>query len=209
MRQELSGTCGSPTVVRESIISRVKPGLVGLAILLGLAGSPGMVAAGPPLVANEETGGSGGVSPALDNQNVAFRLFDEVFSQRKVDVCQTLMNAGAVNHTSAGEFVGPAGFELFVADVWEAFPNAAFTIDAAHTEGEMLTMRWTMNGTHQGTFMDHDATGNPVHLQGIAIFRFERGMIAESWIQYDRLSLLDQVTQPVDAPVICPPCEEP
>jgi predicted ester cyclase len=219
MRQGPSVKCESSNVVPQPtgafsivsgrtrrLFSRL---LVGLAILLGLAGTPGLVAANPLLVASEDNGGSGGVSTASDNRNVAYRLFNEVFSQRKFDVCQTLMTAEAVNHTSAGEFVGPSGFELFVADVWQAFPNAVFTIDAAHAEGEVLTMRWTMNGNHQGTFMDRAATGNPVHLQGIAIFRFERGMIAESWIQYDRMSLLDQVTQQVEAPVICPPCEEP
>jgi predicted ester cyclase len=219
MRQGPSVKSGSSNVVPQhtgtaSIAHGRKRGpftqlLVGLAVLIGLAGTPGLVSANPLLVENNETGGNGGVSTALDNRNVALRLFDEVFSQRKVDVCKTLMTVGAVNHTSAGEFVGPAGFELFVADVWEAFPDAAFTIDAAHTEGDVLTMRWTMNGSHQGTFMDRAATGNPVHLQGIAIFRFEHGMIAESWIQYDRLSLLDQVTQPADVPGICPPCEEP
>jgi predicted ester cyclase len=119
------------------------------------------------------------------------------------------MTAEAVNHTAAGEFVGPEGFELFVADVWQAFPDAAFTIDATHADADMLTMRWTMAGHHQGNFMDHAATGTPVSLQGMAIFRFERGMIAETWIQYDRMSLLDQVTKPANSPVICPPCEEP
>ncbi|MEJ7902227.1 MAG: nuclear transport factor 2 family protein [Thermomicrobiales bacterium] len=167
-------------------------------VLTGLIGSPGLASAGPLIVETEDTGGGAGVVPTA-NQRVAARLFDEVFAQRKPDVCVLLMAATAVNHTPAGDFEGPAGFEQYVAEVWAAYPEATFAIDAGVTDGDLVTLTWTIGGQQA------DATG---HLNGLAILRFEQHMIAESWIEYGASAPGEQV-EPNVAPEICPPCREP
>ncbi|MDQ3653464.1 MAG: ester cyclase, partial [Chloroflexota bacterium] len=135
-------------------------------ILTGLIGSPGLASAGPIIVETEDTGGGAGVLLTA-NQRVAARLFDEVFSQRKPDVCVLLMAANAVNHTPVGDFDGPAGFEQYVAGVWNAYPDATVAIDDGVTDGDLVTLHWTIGGAQA------EATG---HLDGLAILRFEQDM---------------------------------
>ncbi|MDQ3654061.1 MAG: ester cyclase, partial [Chloroflexota bacterium] len=114
------------------------------------------------------TGGWRGSRTTTDRyQRVAARLFDEVFSQRKPDVCVLLMTANAVNHTPAGDFDGPAGFEQYVAGIWNAYPDATFAIDDGVTDGDLVTLHWTIGGAQA------EATG---HLDGLAILRFEQDM---------------------------------
>ena len=106
-------------------------------VLVGLIGAPGIASAAPPVVEAEDTGGSGGaISAETQNQYVAARLFNEVFSQQKPDVCVLLMSANAINHTPAGDFVGPAGFERYVAELWTAYPASAASsaVSVASTE---------------------------------------------------------------------------
>ncbi len=109
------------------------------------------------------------------------------------------MTANAVNHTPAGDFDGPAGFEQYVAGIWNAYPDATFAIDDGVTDGDLVTLHWTIGGAQA------EATG---HLDGLAILRFEQDMIAESWIAYGNLAPAGQI-EPNTAPEICPPCREP
>jgi predicted SnoaL-like aldol condensation-catalyzing enzyme len=172
-------------------------------VLVGLIGAPGIASAAPPIVEAADTGGSGGATSAeTQNQQVAARLFDEVFSQQKPDVCVLLMSANAINHTPAGDFVGPAGFERYVAELWTAYPDATFAADDGHTGGGLVTMHWTLRGSE---------TNGSGQLNGFAILRFEQNTIAESWFSYGGQAPAEseQVEVTPTAPEICPPCREP
>ncbi len=161
-------------------------------VLIGLIGSPGLASAGPLIVETEDTGGGAGVVLTA-NQRVAARLFNEVFSQRKPDVCALLMAANAVNHTPMGDFHGPAGFEQYAAEVWKAYPGATFGTDAGVADGDLVTLHWTISD----------------QLEGLAVLRFEQNMIAESWIEYGSIGTAEEVAVTPAAPEICPPCREP
>jgi predicted SnoaL-like aldol condensation-catalyzing enzyme len=171
-------------------------------VLIGLIGAPGIASAAPPIVEAEDTGGSGGATSAeTQNQQATARLFDEVFSQQKPGVCLLLMSANAVNHTPVGDFVGPTGFERYVAELWTAYPDATFAAGESVADGDRVTATWTLSGSQ---------TNDAGQLNGHVILRFERNMIAESWIVYGSQALVstgqDEVTP---APEICPPCREP
>jgi len=161
-------------------------------VLFGVIGSPSLASAGPIIVETVDTGGGAGVLLTA-NQRVAARLFDEVFSQQQPDVCVLLMTANAITHTPAGDFAGPAGFEQYVAEVWTAYPEATFAIDAGVTDGDRVTLHWSLGGTPAD------------QLEGLAILRFEQHMIAESWIEYAEAAPV----APNVAPELCPPCREP
>ena len=171
-------------------------------VLVGLIGAQGIASAAPPVVEAEDTGGSGGaISAETQNQYVAARLFNEVFSQQKPDVCVLLMSANAINHTPAGDFEGPAGFEQYVAELWTAYPDATLAVGESIADGDRVTANWTLSGSQ---------ASDAGQVNGRATFRFEQNMIAESWIVYGSQELVstgqDEVT-PV--PEICPPCREP
>lgn len=193
--------------------------LIGIVlVLIGLFGSPSVGLAGPIIVETEDTGGSGGMGlsaqgsgsieqvdgaplgPQLTvNQRTAVRLFNEVFVQQKPDVCALLMTANAVNHTPAGDFEGPAGFEQYVAEVWSTYPDAAFAIDEGVVDGDLVTLNWTISG---------QASDGAGQVGGTATLRFEEHMITESWIEYADAAPAGQV-EPNAAPETCPPCREP
>lgn len=165
-------------------------------VLIGLVGFFGTVAAGPIIVENEDSGGSGGVG-LTTNQQVAARLFDEVFVQQQPGVCALLMTSSAVTHTPAGDFEGPDGFERYVAELWITYPNATFAVDEGVADGNLMTFRWSINGEQA------------IHLEGLTILRFEQSMITESWFDYDSAASTEQGMVTPGIPEICPPCREP
>lgn len=134
--------------------------------------------------------------PELRNEYTAARLFNEVFSQRKPNACALLMAANAITHTPIGDFEGPAGFEEYETEVWNAYPEATFAIDDGVTDGELVTLHWSMG------------EAQPEQLGGVAILRFEQDMVADPWIEYGSATPAEQV-DPNVAPELCPPCREP
>ena len=60
-------------------------------------------------------------------------------------------------------------------------------------EGDSVAVRYTMTGTHQGTFAGAAATGRTVNAQSMAFYQLANGQIVEERAQLDMLSLLQQM----------------
>jgi len=74
-----------------------------------------------------------------------------------------------------------------------ALPDFRALVDFTVIEEEMVTIRWTGSGTHDGEVRGAAPTGRRVEISGVAIFRVEDGRIAEFWSQPDQLGLLRQI----------------
>lgn len=75
----------------------------------------------------------------------------------------------------------------------EAFPDADVTIDVVLAEDELVAADFTARGTHRGLWNGVPPTGHEVEATCTAIFRVTDGRIAEAWMTWDSLSLLEQL----------------
>jgi predicted ester cyclase len=90
--------------------------------------------------------------------------------------------------------VGPQGVKDYLYEPWfAAFPDAQFTLEDLIAEGDKVTFRATLRGTHRGEFMGIAPTGKHVTMTAIGIGRIEEGKIAEGWQSTDVLGLLQQL----------------
>jgi predicted ester cyclase len=62
-------------------------------------------------------------------------------------------------------------------------------------DGDLHTCRFTMSGTHAGTFLGVPATNRPYSISGITILRFasDSDRVVERFSQADMLGLLVQI----------------
>jgi len=67
-------------------------------------------------------------------------------------------------------------------------------------EGDKVTWRISVHGTHESEFRGVPATGKEVRFGAQYIFRFRDGKIVERWTNLDRLGVLVQLGA-VPAPV--------
>ncbi len=74
-----------------------------------------------------------------------------------------------------------------------AFPDVHLTIEDMFAEGDRITFRSTMRGTHQGVFQGIAPAGKHVTVSLIDIVRVENGQIVEHWGGPDLFDLLQQL----------------
>jgi steroid delta-isomerase-like uncharacterized protein len=73
------------------------------------------------------------------------------------------------------------------------FPEARFIVEDVIAEGDRVVVRYTVEATHTGNFYGIPATGKAISMSGISIYRLTGGKLAEAWVQYDQLGLMQQI----------------
>ena len=88
---------------------------------------------------------------------------------------------------------GPSGYVAIVSMMRRGFSNIKWELKDLIAEGEKIAARFTMRGTHDGTFFNVPSTGITIDIQAINFYLFENGKIIEEYGQPDLLSLLVQI----------------
>lgn len=83
--------------------------------------------------------------------------------------------------------------------IFDAFPDAHYSLDDVVVEDDTIAARWTATGTHDGEFRGIAPTGESIEIVAYGMFRVADGVIVEVWLTTDRLGLLQQLGV-VDAP---------
>ncbi len=96
-------------------------------------------------------------------------------------------------HGWAPQTLDVAGYREVMSDILRAFPDARFPLDDIVAESDLVAARHHLWGTHQADFQGIPATGKPVTVNAIAMFRLEKGKAAELWLNADFMGLLQQL----------------
>ena len=119
---------------------------------------------------------------AIDIKTFPVRYMEEAFNQRKFEVLDEIFSAELMPR------IGPS-----VVPFLTAFPDWHGTVDDIIAEGDTVVNRWTGHGTHLVELMGIPATGKPVTLTGITIFRVAGDKIVEEWTEMNQMSLMQQL----------------
>lgn len=128
-----------------------------------------------------------------DNRAVVQRWFNEVFTQGNLGVADEIFASDYVNHDPTGWPQGPQGAKAAASAYRAGYSDLAFTIEDQIAEGDRVTTRWTAHGTHDGELYGVPPTGKKVTVTGISIERIAGGKIAETWVNFDALGMLQQL----------------
>jgi predicted ester cyclase len=131
--------------------------------------------------------------PADSNQAIVRRIFAEVISQGDLTLADALIADEFVNHDPRGPQQGRDAFKQGLFAVREAFPDWESTLDDLVGDGDKIGARWTVRGTHQGSFLGIAPTGRRITMQEAGLLRLQDGMLVEIWRVADELALLQQL----------------
>jgi steroid delta-isomerase-like uncharacterized protein len=74
-----------------------------------------------------------------------------------------------------------------------ALPDLTATMEDLVVSGDRVVGRFVYRGTHRGEFMGIPASGRPVEMRSIDIWRVADGMFVEHWDELNTLELLQQM----------------
>ncbi|HEX8916951.1 MAG TPA: ester cyclase, partial [Chloroflexota bacterium] len=125
---------------------------------------------------------------ATGNVALVRRLYEAVWNDGDPAVADELIAPREVHHPHGGtEPGGPEAQKQAARRFRRAFPDNRLTIELVVDGGELIAVRWRIEGTHA-------ATGRPItDYTGVNIFRISDGKIVEIWDTRDDLGLYAQV----------------
>jgi steroid delta-isomerase-like uncharacterized protein len=128
------------------------------------------------------------------NKEIVRRSIEEGYNQGDLAVVDELCHPDYVEHAPfPGQAPGPAGVKQLFSRMRNAFPDVQSTIEDIFAEGNLVVVRTTLRGTHQGDYNGLPATGRPFTIASNIIFRVAGGRIVERWAIGDQLGLLQQL----------------
>jgi steroid delta-isomerase-like uncharacterized protein len=131
------------------------------------------------------------------NKVLVQRMIDEVMNQQDLAVVDELFAADYLMHDPAWpeEVKGPEGFKQWAGAMLEPFfSDGEVAVNDMIAEEDKVVVRWTWSATHTDEFMGIPPTGRQITIAGISIHRFANGKFVESWVNYDPLGMMQQLT---------------
>jgi steroid delta-isomerase-like uncharacterized protein len=98
-----------------------------------------------------------------------------------------------IDHSHSEFRPGTADIIQNLIDFHNAFSYVHGTVEDMIGEGDTVAFRFTLTGTHTGTYAGIPATGKEITLTGMDFVRIRNGKIAELWSNQDALGMLRQL----------------
>lgn len=118
----------------------------------------------------------------------------EVFMTFNLDVAKKFIHPNFIDHeASPGVGVGPEGYINTARYMHQAFSNASWIPEQIFGFKDRYLMQIHFTGIHTGEFCGIAATGRPVDIKHLHVFRVENGQAIEHWGVRDELTMLRQI----------------
>lgn len=132
---------------------------------------------------------------ATDNKQIARRVFEEIWNNKRLEVADELIAPNFVQHDPQSPFPinSVETYKQVVRYYLNAFPDVHFTVEDVISDGSTVVTRWSSTGTHTGDLSGIPPTGRRISITGIVCGRIENGKLVEGWGNWDTLGLMQQL----------------
>lgn len=127
------------------------------------------------------------------NEAVAHRWHLEMCQEGKTALADQILTPDVIIHGNGQEFKGVDAAKQIAPSFKTAFSDLRITHHEAVTSGDRVAILWTADGTHDGDYLGVPASGQRVHFEGIDLYHLQDGKIAEMWIEFDNLGMMQQL----------------
>ena len=118
--------------------------------------------------------------------------FVQMLSTHDADLVDAFVATDYRNHNA---FVddGREANRQFWAAFFTALPDLTATMEDLVISGDRVVGRFVYRGTHRGEFMGIPASGRPVEMRSIDIWRVADGLFVEHWDELNTLEFFQQL----------------
>lgn len=128
------------------------------------------------------------------NKDKERKMVAEAINKGNLEVVDEYLAPDFIYHGPGGaEVEGIENYKQFLTGLRTYYPDIHVNIEDIIAEGDMVATRTVSTFTFSGKAGTVNPTGKKVSMTGSILDRFKNGKIAETWEQYDRLDLYQQL----------------
>lgn len=127
------------------------------------------------------------------NKVVVRRLYDEVFSQGRLDLADQLVHPECRDLHDPQDRRGPARVKEIATMLRAAFPDQRWEIERLVAEEDRVAMYCTWTATQEGTFMGIPPSGRRASVPHMYLFQLDQGLVTEYAAVRDDLGMMRQL----------------
>jgi steroid delta-isomerase-like uncharacterized protein len=131
----------------------------------------------------------------IEANKAVMSRFTDFINTASEKLAAELISPDAVFHVPGAPepLRGPTGYLAVIGMMRIGFPDIQWTLDEMIAEGDRVAARFTMRGTHQGTFFGVPPTGKKIAVTAMNFYRLSGGQFIEERGQPDLLALMQQI----------------
>lgn len=127
------------------------------------------------------------------NKKTAGQFF-EYFANGETKQIENLWGKGYKFHfPGSPQALSKEGSLKLIEEYTTGFPDLKFSLEYQISEGDLVVTRFTVKGTHTGTFQGIPATNKKVTVTAFATHKIVNGKIEEEWAEFDALGTMQQI----------------
>jgi predicted ester cyclase len=128
-----------------------------------------------------------------ENKALVRRFYAELLSTDNLAVADELLSSDfSFYFAGSPDPMDLESYKEFLSARREVFPDRRFVEDMI-AEGEKVSARFTMRGTHKGELRSIAPSGKEVTMTGIDMIRLEEGKMVEDRVEVDQLGMMRQL----------------
>lgn len=130
------------------------------------------------------------------NQQLIETYFYRVWNQGELDLLDTIIDSGYINHSPGGPVIpppGPEGLKPIVAAMRQGFPDLRYSIEDLVITENRIVARVRMTGTLLGELWGMKPNGRKIEVDQINIEYVSNGRITEHWRLTDERKMIQQL----------------
>ncbi|MEJ2009994.1 MAG: ester cyclase [Acidobacteriota bacterium] len=128
------------------------------------------------------------------NKQLVRQHYEDLVNQNNLAAADEQMAEDFIDHGALPGVVsrGPESARQAMVALHAAVPDVHVTLDEVIAEGDIVAVRATWRGTHQGPLAGIPPSGKPVTVKGMVFWRVANGKLVERWATVDLSSLRAQ-----------------
>jgi steroid delta-isomerase-like uncharacterized protein len=131
---------------------------------------------------------------AEENKAVVRRFFEELLSTDNLAVADEILSPDFHFYFAGSpDPMDLESYKEFLMARRAAFPDRRFVVEDMIAEGDKVSARFTMRGTHKGELRGIAPTGREVTMTGIDMIRLSEGKMVEDRVEVDQLGMMQQL----------------
>lgn len=134
------------------------------------------------------------------NIEIIRQFWADIWNGKKTDRIPKFVSSEFVFHSAGRDVRSLDEFVIWVSNFQQNIKDIRLMTDDIFVCQDKVVTRWRIKGLHNGAF-DLPATGQPIELSGITIFRMKSGKIVEGWVEQNAFENYRELKMYEDQPL--------